>query len=386
MHTIGIICEYNPLHLGHKKQIDTIKTAYPDSGIVCLMSGNYVQRGAPAVFDKSIRAQAAILSGADLVLELPVSAALSSAEGFAREGVRILGGFCNHLCFGAETGNKQTLAATAQALRSPDFPQALHAELDKGFSFPVARQKALQAMGLLENTLTHPNDILATEYCKAIFELGVPMEPMPIVRSGSYHDTEIDKENPSATALRELLTFGNKWLHLVPENARTCFANGVVHTLTTGEQAILYRLRTMTDAEFQALPYGNEGLWRKLMHNARIGASLEAILTQTKSKRYTRTRLDRMVMCAFLGLTEKDLSTPAPYVRVLALNDNGREILKNARKTGCFPNAGEVFDHPYQEIEHRTNRLYSLFAVTNEPPYQEDDRRVFYQNTESRGM
>ncbi len=385
MHTVGIICEYNPLHLGHKKQIDTIKATYPDSGIVCLMSGNYVQRGAPAVFDKSIRAQAAILSGADLMLELPVSAALSSAEGFAREGVRILGGFCNHLCFGAETGNKQTLTATAQALRSPDFPQALHAELDKGISFPVARQKALQAMGLSENTLTHPNDILATEYCKAIFELGVSMEPMPIVRSGSYHDTAIDRENPSATALRELLTFGNKWLHLVPENARDCFANGVVHTLATGEQAILYRLRTMTDAEFEALPYGSEGLWRKLMRNARIGASLEAILTQTKSKRYTRTRLDRMVMCAFLSLTEKDLSTPAPYVRVLALNDNGREILKNARKTGCFPNAGEVLNHPYQEIELRTNRLYSLFAVTNEPPYQEDDRRVFYQNTESRG-
>lgn len=385
MHTVGIICEYNPLHLGHKKQIDTIKAAYPDSGIVCLMSGNYVQRGAPAVFDKSIRAQAAILSGADLVLELPVSAALSSAEGFAREGVRILGGFCNHLCFGAETGNKQTLTATAQALRSPDFPQALHAELDKGSAFPVARQKALQTMGLSENTLTHPNDILATEYCKAIFELGVSMEPMPIVRSGSYHDTAIDKENPSATALRELLASGNKWLHLVPENARDCFANGVVHTLATGEQAILYRLRTMTDAEFEALPYGSEGLWRKLMRNARTGASLEAILSQTKSKRYTRTRLDRMVMCAFLGLTEKDLSTPAPYVRVLALNDNGREILKNARKTGCFPNAGEILDHSYQEIEHRANRLYSLFAVTNEPPYQEDERRVFYQNTESRG-
>ena len=132
MDTTGIICEYNPLHLGHKKQIDTVKAIHPDSGIVCLMSGNYVQRGSPAIIDKTLRAKAAILCGADLVLELPLTASLSSAEGFAREGVRILGGFCDRLCFGAESADKKALTDTAQALLCSDFPEALRRELDKG--------------------------------------------------------------------------------------------------------------------------------------------------------------------------------------------------------------------------------------------------------------
>lgn len=382
METTGIICEYNPLHLGHKKQLDIIKAAHPHGAIVCLMSGNYVQRGAPAIIDKSLRAQAALLSGADLVLELPITASLSSAEGFAREGVRILGGFCKRLCFGAESADKEALLATAEGLLSPAFPEALHQELDKGLSFPAARQAALRATGLQADTLSEPNDILATEYCKAIIALGLSMEPMPIARDGGYHDTIINEENPSATALRTLMASGGDWLKYVPEAAKAVFANAPHHCLTAGEQAIGYRLRTMSDSEFEALPYGSEGLWRKLMHNARTYAALEEIITATKSKRYTRSRLDRMVMCAFLGITQTDIASPAPYVRVLALNDKGRTVLKSARQTGLFPNAGEFVDDPYQELEYRAGRLYSLFAANgSEPPLHEQNRRVFYQNT-----
>ena len=380
MDATGIICEYNPLHAGHKKQIDIIKAAYPDDGIVCLMSGNYVQRGFPAIIDKSLRAKAALLSGTDLVLELPLTASLSSAEGFAREGVRILGGFCKRLCFGAESADRDSLLATAQTLLSPEFSVALRTELEKGLSFPAARQAALQAMGVQNDTLSLPNDILATEYCKAILQQSSPMEPMPIVRQGNYHDTQLDKDNPSATALRTCMANGQSWLTYTPEAAREVFANAKLHDLSAGEQAILYRLRTMTEQEFEALPYGSEGLWRKLMHNARKYASLEEILTATKSKRYTRTRLDRMVMCAFLGITDEDISSPAPYARVLALNDKGREILNSARQTGLFPNAGDSVDHPYQDLEYRAGKLYSLFALSDETPFEEQKRRVFYSN------
>jgi len=379
MQITGIICEYNPLHLGHKKQLDTVRAAYPDGGIVCLMSGNYVQRGTPAILDKSLRARAAMECGADLVLELPVTASMSSAEGFAREGVRILGGFCQRLCFGAETADKDAFLATAKALLREDFPDALHRELDKGLSFPAARQKALEAMGLSGDTLFRPNDILATEYCKAILSLALTMEPMVIAREGNYHDADADTQNPSATAVRALMNQHESWDSFVPEMARDIFAGATLHTLAAGEQAILYRLRTMTDEEFARLPYGSEGLWRKLMQNARTLANLEDILASTKSRRYTRTRLDRMVMCAFLGLTQKDLDSPAPYVRVLALNDKGRDILKTAREIGCFPNAGEPVDHPYQELEYRTGQLYSLFAVGSEQPQNEQQRRIFYK-------
>ena len=379
MKITGIICEYNPLHLGHKKQLDTIRAAQPDGSIVCLMSGNYVQRGKPAIVDKSLRAKAAVLSGADLVLELPVTASLSSAEGFAAEGVRILGSFCHRLCFGAETGNTESLMQTAKVLLSPAFTDALHTALDQGLSFPAARQAALETMGLDAHILSSPNNILGVEYCKAIISQNSEMTPMPILRQGSYHDTVPDPENPSATAVRGLMHHGSSWLAYVPQEARSCFENAPLHRLAAGERALLAKLRTMTDPEFESLPYGSEGLWRKLMHATRTERTLEDILTSVKSKRYTRTRLDRMVLCAFLGLTEQDLRSPAPYARVLAFNDRGREILKQARQTGCFPNIGEKLDYPYQSVENRCGALYGLFCTeTTGFPDAEAQQRVYY--------
>ena len=381
MKATGIICEYNPLHLGHKKQLDIIRAMYPGDGIVCLMSGDYVQRGHPAILDKTLRAKAAVLCGADLVLELPLTAALSSAEGFAAEGIRITGAFCSRLCFGAENADKQALLDTAGALLSPQFSELLPHQLAKGLSFPAARQAALDALGLDGRLLTLPNNILAVEYCKAILAQNCTMEPVPIFRQGNYHDTSIDPENPSATALRERILQRESWAEYTPSEAGAVWEHAVPHTLSAGENAILYRLRTMNDKEFEALPYGSEGLWRKLMHNARTCQTLEQILTATKSKRYTRTRLDRMVLCAFLGLTQEHLATPAPYTRVLAYNDRGRELLKSARQTGWFPNLGEQTEHPYQEIEYRAGSLYGLFALGGaEPPDAEKHRRVFYRN------
>lgn len=380
MYITGIICEYNPLHSGHKKQLDQVRQAHPDGGTVCLMSGNFVQRGKPAIVDKMNRAKAAVLSGADLVLELPVTAALSSAEGFAAQGVRLLSPFCQGLCFGAESGSRDTLLQTAEALLSPAFSGYLKENLREGLSFPAARQAALAQMGLSSALLSQPNDILAVEYCKAILSQGSTLEPMVIPRQGNYHDTLPDRENPSATALRQLMEAGNDWHSYVPMAARECLQEAPLHSLEAGERAILAKLRTMSDAEFEALPYGSEGLWRKLMKACREFASLEEILTAVKSKRYTRTRLDRMVMCAFLGVTKMDMDAAAPYARVLALNDRGREILKKARSVGFYPNIGEKLDHPYQAIESRCGSLYGLFAAdTPESPAREEQSRVFYQ-------
>ena len=381
MEIIGVICEYNPLHLGHKKQLDRIRQQLgPDCGIVCLMSGNFVQRGAPAIIDKMRRAEAAVRCGADLVLELPVTVSLSSAEGFAAGGVRILSSFCSKLCFGAETADAQKLMAAAQALLQPKFSQLLRSELDKGLSFPAARQAALKAMEVDTAVLESPNNILATEYCKAIVSQSAALEPIVIHRPGSYHDTAPDPENPSATSLRALMAREENWKAYIPAEAADCFENAPLHSLSLGEKAILGKLRTMTDAEFEALPYGSEGLWRKFMHAAREQASLEAILTAVKSKRYTRSRLDRMLMCAFLGITKEMLEAPAPYSRVLALNDRGREILKLARQKGEFPNIGQKLDAPYQALEDRCGALYGLFAPVPEAPDCEEKYRIYYQN------
>lgn len=379
MKTVGIVCEYNPLHKGHARQLQLVREAFgADCAIVCVMSGSFVQRGAPAILDKSIRAEAALMCGADLVLELPVICALSSAEGFAAGAVRQLQGLCDVLCFGAETPEKELFLDTARFLLSPEFPPLLRQELDTGLSFPAARQTALEAMGL--PALVNPNDILGVEYCKAILQQPSPMDIFPIHRPGSYHAAEPDKENPSATSLRQRMLAGESWLDYVPPGARELFSSAPLHCLQAGERAILARLRTMTEAEFEALPYGSEGLWRKLMHASREKADLEEILTAVKSKRYTRSRLDRMVMCAFLGITRETMAMEIPYTRILGFSDRGRELLNSAKKNRILLNSGEAFPHPYWELEKRCGDLYGLFcAAAPEAPGAEERRRVRYR-------
>lgn len=367
MKTVGVICEYNPFHTGHKKQLDTIRVICgEDTGIVCLMSGNYVQRGAPAIFQKSLRAKAALLCGADLVLELPTPYSLSSAEGFAAGGVKILSGFCDTLCFGSESGTAESLMSTASALLKPEFPNILKEQLKSGCSFPSARAAAIREVGMDSNLLEKPNDILAVEYCKAILQQNSGMLPLVIKREGAYHDETAQLDNPSATAVRNLIGAQQDFSPYVPEQTVSLYSGAQAHTLSAGERAILCKLRTMSEEEFESIPHGSEGLWRKLMHASRSCATLSEIIDNVKSKRYTRTRIDRMILCAFLGITGEILSQSAPYTRVLGFTDRGRHILKSARSTGDFPHLGDDTRLPYQALERRWDDLYGLFS-TGEP-------------------
>ena len=385
MKLVDIICEYNPLHNGHARQMRFLRERYgEDCAIVCLMSGNFVQRGQPAIFHKMVRAQTALSAGADLVLELPVNYALNSAEGFAYGGVSILGSFCDELCFGSESGDADRLMETARALRSPAFSEALRAQLDLGLSFPAARQRALETMNADASLLSAPNDILGVEYCKAILSTGTAMGPLVITRKGGYHDELPDRENPSATSLRRCILNGTDIAPYVPESAAPLFAEATVHTLEAGERAILARLRTMKDEEFEALPFGSEGLWRKLMHESRRCATLEEIASSVKSRRYTRTRIDRMILCAFLCLTRADMETPAPYTRVLGFTDRGRAALRQAKKHGVFYNVGEKTEDPFWTVEQRCSDLYGLFAAgTPERAGAEPFCRILHNKTET---
>ena len=377
---VGIVCEYNPLHRGHWKQINRIREEFgPQTGIICAMSGNYVQRGHPAIFDKILRAEAALRCGADLVVELPVTTALSSAEGFASGGVAVLSRLCDGLCFGAETADPDLLEQTARALLDEAFPPLLRRELDKGLSFPAARQSALEAMGLSGKILASPNNILAVEYCKAIARQSSPMKPIPISRGGSYHAEEADFHNPSATSLRLRLQKGLDIAAYLPEAAGQVFTGAPIHTLEAGERAVLSKLRTMSEEEFEALPFGSEGLWRKLMHESRAQKTLEDIASAVKSKRYTRSRIDRMILCAYLGITAEMMNRDIPYVRVLGFNDRGRELLNGVKKSGFFVNAGQPTDHPLWELEQKWEDLYGLFQEgTPGRPGGAKNNRVIY--------
>ena len=361
MQTAGVICEYNPFHLGHARQLELIRQQLgPEAAIVCLMSGNYVQRGEPAVF--------AVEAGASLVLELPVTYALRSAEGFAAGGVRILSRLgCGFLSFGCESGDGDAIFRAAEASRSSEFEQTLHANIQTGLSYAAARQRALEALGQDGQLLTRPNDILAFEYCRAILTQNSPMHPLAVPRPGDYHADTPDAEHPSATAVRRLILSGSGWRQYVP--AACTYENAVPHALLWGEKAMLARLRGMEQADWAQAAHGSEGLWSKVWKAVQAQPDYERILEASKSKRYPRTRLQRLLLCAYLDIDAQALLCEAPYVRVLAFDEMGRAVLRQAKKTGGLPlvNAGQTPpDTAYGALERRCAALYGLFAVQPE--------------------
>lgn len=357
MKNIGIVCEYNPFHNGHAKQLAAFDRT------VCLMSGNYVQRGEPSIFDKYLRAQAAVRCGASLVLELPITVAVRSAEGFADGALEIFSrlGCVDAICFGSEEGNINSIMSTAETLLRPEFPPLLRSELEKGVSFPTARQRAVERMGAEAAVLERPNDILAVEYCKALLRRNSEIEPIAMRREGDYH-TGRDAQNPSASVLRSR----EDWTGFVPEKAMEVFRSAQRHDLKTGERAVLARLKAMNEADFEQLPYGSEGLWRRLMHACRDGGDFGEIVAMTKSKRYTHSRISRMILCAFLGLREAEIRAEIPYVRILAMNETGREILKQSKKNRQISLLHAEETPPkcdFAELERRAEALYPLFAA-----------------------
>ena len=359
MPNCAIICEYNPLHNGHVRLLQAVRTLAGENGtVVCLMSGNFVQRGEPALLHKQDRAAAAVACGANIVLELPLTTAVASAEAYAAGGVDVLArlGGIDFLCFGSECGDAERLNAAARALKSDTFAAQLRRELDTGLPFAAARQAALEATTGDGALLSRPNDILAVEYCKALH--GTQIVPWTLMRQGDYH-SGADAAQPSASWLR---ANDASWSGRMPPEAAAIQQAAQRYGFAWGERAVLARLRTLSDAQWEALPYGSEGLWRRLMRAARQERTLDAVLEQAATKRYPRTRLRRMLLCAYLGLT--DLSQRAPYVRLLAFRPSGQALLRSWRG-GALPvvHAGESgTDAAYDAMERRAAALYGLMA------------------------
>ncbi len=345
----------------------------PGAAVVCVMSGNYVQRGDFAVAGKWARAAAAVRSGADLVLELPLPWAVSSAEGFAAGAVEILKatGVITHLVFGSETGDAAPLARLAEVLSGDGFDHALRRELTKGDSFAAARQRAVSALlspekaALLEN----PNDILGVEYCKALRGSGI--RPAAVLRKGAAHNDET-AGNGSASAIRAMIRRGEAALSLMAPAMADAYraerdAGRAPALLENCERAVLARLRFMEESDFAALDPGREGLYRRLYRASRSAASVAGLLEAVKTKRYPLARLRRMALWAYLGLPPAPPEAP-PYLRLLAANERGTALLAQMRKTAALPvltkpasvrrmgpDAQRLF-----ALEDRASRLYAL--------------------------
>ena len=345
MKAVGIICEYNPFHLGHQWHLSEAKRLTGADAAVCVMSGAFVQRGEPALFEEYARAETAVRCGADLVLALPVPWAMASAQRFALGGVAILDGLgvCSHLSFGSECGDTALLTDVAEMLMRPETDAALRETLSAGMSYAAARQSALEKLGVSGSScLREPNDTLGIEYISALRKLKSSIKPCAVRRIGRHDGGGEDIGFASASHIRSVILSGGNLAGLVPRETEEILQRESASgrgPVTAGalENMMLYRLRTMTDEEYAALPDGSEGLWMRLARYGRSEASVEAVLEQTKTKRYAMARLRRMVLAAFLGVTAEMQEKLPPYTRVLAMNGTGAALLKTAKQRAKLP-------------------------------------------------
>jgi len=371
----GVIAEYNPFHLGHAYQLSAIRQRLgEDTAVVAVMSGNFVQRGECAVMEKHARAEAAVLGGVDLVLELPTVYAAATAEIFARGGVEALAstGVVTHLCFGSEIGAIEPLASVADCLDSEAYHAVLRRLLDEGMSFAAARQTAVEGLvGESAACLAGANNNLGVEYLRAMKRIGTSMEPITVRRIGDGHDSERVGEYPSASAIRRAILGGEAWQHMVPEGTaavleREIAAGHAPSSMTCAGRSVLYQLRKMEEEEFRPYDGGEEGLYHRFYKAVRQGNNLEEILNLAKTKRYTHARLRRMALHAWLEL--ESAPERMPYLRVLAANKRGCALLKEMKKTAALPvitksagvrKMGEDIDR-FFAAEARNTDLYAL--------------------------
>lgn len=366
-----MIIEYNPMHCGHARLLEEARRLLGgDTAVVCVMSGDFVQRGDFAVVRREARAAAAVRSGADLVLELPLPWAAASAERFADGGVQVLAasGAAEYLVFGSECGDGSALERAAAALLSEQFPVYLKEALAEGVSFAAARQRAAARLLSPEDAalLGRPNDILGVEYCKALLRQGSALRPLAVRRVGAAHDREVlPGELPSASQIRSLLRAGERGRAVALMTPAMAEAYGAEESAGRGpvfwetcQRAVLARLRSMDEADFAPLDQGREGLYRRLYRASREACSLAEVLEAAKTKRYPYARLRRMVLWAYLGLTE--FPEKVPYLRPLAANGRGRALLADMRRNAALPVLTKPAD--VRKLDGQAQALFTLEA------------------------
>ncbi|MBR2634677.1 MAG: nucleotidyltransferase family protein [Clostridia bacterium] len=346
MKTVGIIAEFNPFHNGHAHLITEVKKAFPNHGILCVMSGNFVQRGSMAVQEKYSRAKCAVCCGADLVLELPFPFSSLAADGFAQSAVSILKrtGVCNVLAFGSEMADGEALKRCAERLLSEEFREARAAfsEKEKKMGYPAAREAVYRSLYGEEKILSLANASLAVEYLLAMKKIGASFLPFPVLRVGPEEWENTEKEGIlSATALREKLYRGESIASWVPsavseELAEEIRAGRAPVSLERYFGTLIYLLRC-EDRSTASEYYGLSSVFDRLRDFSYGSKSLADLIVRAGNQNVTDSRLRRSLqalLCRIPRYAEKEI--PA-YTRVLAVGEKGREILFQMKELQGIP-------------------------------------------------
>jgi len=351
MKITGIIAEYNPFHNGHEYHIQKIKESDKDSFVVAVMSGNFVQRGEGALFDKFTRARMALLGGADVVIELPACFALQSADGFANGGIRILNALncIDELCFGSESGDTKKLIHIASALsdNTDAFEKAIKNELEKGLPFSMAKLNAAAAVTDCADIIKYPNDLLGIEYIKSLISLKSDIKIKTVKRIGAQHsNVEINSSFSSASAIRKSVFNGDisSALSCIPQSCKEVFFDALNTQKITNESffpVVSYILRQKDAKAISNIQGISEGLENKLISAALDSGSYNEFMDIVVSKRYTASRINRALMSVLLNITKDDIRICREdkylYARILGFRKSATEAVSLISKKSAIP-------------------------------------------------
>ena len=362
----GIVAEFNPFHNGHKYLVESLKTD-ENSVVTAVMSGNFVQRGEPAVTDVNTRTKTALDCGVDLVLSLPLPYCISTAEKFALAGVTVLDSLncLDSIAFGSESNDKATLFDCAQKLTSIDVEIKTGELLKTGVSYPVAREQAITELygESLSGVLSHSNDILCVEYIKGLISINSALDVTTVKRTGARHDSEEGTENiRSASLIRTFIDDLDEVKGFVPYESfkilENAISNGKLIDYKKYEMSLMFKLRTLTPEDFKKLPDVSEGLEYRIYDAVRNSNSYSELLEKIKTKRYTLSRIRRILLFAYLDITKEILETPVPYIRVLGFNEKGASLLKLCKEKSKLPIITRVAD--LKNLSDDAKRIYDL--------------------------
>lgn len=344
---LGIIAEYNPFHNGHKYLLDLAKKESKSNYCVAIISGNFTQRGDCSIVNKWEKTKMALYSGVDLVIELPTLYSISSAETFASAATTLMNsiGIVSHISFGVENQELEKFKKIADFLvKEPiEYKKIFNETLDKGLSYPQARQNSVkECLGEdYSNLLISPNNILAIEYLKQLSKLHSSITPILIKRESCDHNSlELNNTFASSTLIRNLISQKNfnTLRNVIPgksfEILQDCYKHGeIVDNISVFSNIIIYKLRMMSISDISNIPYVSEGLEFLIKRAAESTNDLEELISIIKSKRYTRTRINRILLCVLLGIKKQDYSTCTEnQIRILGFTQNGKKLISDIHK------------------------------------------------------